>query len=122
DLGSWQRGEGPPRFSLEPDPDPEPVHYRIVSVDDHLVEPPDLFTGRLASELLDLAPRVVEAEDGREYWLIESKLEPNVGGNAAVSQGPNAPIGGMSMRFDEMRPGTWDIHERVRDMDMVGVA
>ncbi len=120
-LGSWQRGDGPPRFSLEPEPAAEAVRYRIVSVDDHLVEPPDLFSKRLPKKMQDAAPKVIEADDGREYWLIDSRRELNVGGNASVSQGPNAPIGGMSMRFDEMRPGTWNVHDRIKDMDLVGV-
>ena len=31
---------------LLPDPDPAVVKYTIISVDDHLVEPPDMFEGR----------------------------------------------------------------------------
>ena len=33
--------------------------YRIVSVDDHLIEPPDLFEGRMPTALAGRAPRVV---------------------------------------------------------------
>jgi ApbE superfamily uncharacterized protein (UPF0280 family) len=32
---------------------------RIVSVDDHVVEPPDLWTSRLPAKFKDQAPRVV---------------------------------------------------------------
>ena len=39
---------GPPNTAaLLPDPDPVPVRYTLISVDDHLVEPPDMFDGRL---------------------------------------------------------------------------
>ncbi len=31
---------------------------RIISVDDHVVEPPDLWTTRLPAKYLDRAPRV----------------------------------------------------------------
>jgi hypothetical protein len=48
---------------------------------------------------------VVDEDDGRQYWLIEGGLEPNVGANAAAGRSPSAPLGGVSVRFDEMRIG-----------------
>jgi predicted TIM-barrel fold metal-dependent hydrolase len=120
-MAAFRRGEGEPGFSLVPEPVPPPVRYPFISVDDHLVEPGDLFTTRVGARHREDAPRVVEHTDGREYWLVDGRLEPNVGGNATVGQGPEAPIAGVSMRFDEMRRGAWDIHARVRDMDLAGV-
>src|SRR5439155_8383760 len=67
----------------------ERVTYKIVSVDDHLIEPPDLFEGRLPSSLQERAPRVVELERGRQAWEYEGNLYPNVGLNAVVGR-PNA--------------------------------
>ena len=46
---------------LLPDPEPREVKYTLISVDDHLMEPPDTFEGRLPSRLQDRAPRVVES-------------------------------------------------------------
>src|ERR1700738_4941352 len=43
-----------------PEPEPRPVKYTIISVDDHLVEPPHMFEGRLPAALQDQAPRVIE--------------------------------------------------------------
>ena len=34
---------------------------RIISVDDHVVEPPDLWTSRLPAKYQDRAPRVVRS-------------------------------------------------------------
>ena len=56
---------------LLPDPAPRERKHVIISVDDHLVEPPEVFTGRVPARYRDRAPRVVEEDDGREYWLIE---------------------------------------------------
>ena len=36
----------------------------LVSVDDHVVEPPNMFEGRLPAKYADQAPRVVERRDG----------------------------------------------------------
>ena len=46
--------------TLLPDPEPREVFATVISVDDHLVEPPDMFEGRLPARYADLAPRVVE--------------------------------------------------------------
>ena len=34
-----------------PEPEPRPVRFTIISVDDHVVEPPHLFEGRLPAAL-----------------------------------------------------------------------
>ncbi len=48
------------RDTLLPDPDPRPVRYTVISVDDHLVEPPDMFEGRLTRRFAERAPKIVE--------------------------------------------------------------
>ena len=92
----------------------------IISVDDHLIEPPDLFEGRIPSGLAERAPRIVEFEDGRQAWDYEGNLYPNVGLNAVVGR-PRDEWSMEPARFDEMRPGCFDIHERVKDMDTGGI-
>jgi len=37
---------------LLPEPDPREVKYTVISVDDHLVEPPHMFEGRLPDLVL----------------------------------------------------------------------
>jgi predicted TIM-barrel fold metal-dependent hydrolase len=97
------------------------VTYKIVSVDDHLIEPPDLFEGRLPSALQDKAPRVVDTDNGRQAWEYEGNLYPNVGLNAVVGR-PKDEWSMEPANFDEMRKGCWDIDARVADMDAAGMA
>ena len=107
--------------TLLPDPDQRRVRHRIVSVDDHLIEPPDLFEGRMPSALRNRAPRVVTASDGRQAWHYEEGQYPNIGLNAVVGRRRDQ----WSMEpanFDEMRPGCWDIEARIADMDLAGIA
>jgi len=51
---------------LLPDPEPRKTRYTLISVDDHLMEPPPAFEGRLPNKYKDEAPCVVEPEEGHE--------------------------------------------------------
>jgi Amidohydrolase len=92
----------------------------LVSVDDHVVEPPDVFEGRIPAKFADLAPRFVTRDDGTSSWRYEGAEITNVALNAVAGRPPEE-FGMGPTSFDEIRPGTWDIHERVKDMDANGV-
>jgi len=92
----------------------------LVSVDDHVVEPKHMFEGRMPAKYQDRAPRIVEKDDGTEAWVWEGMEAGYIGLNA-VSGRPRDEYGTEPTRFDEMRPGCYDIHERVRDMNVAGV-
>ena len=91
-----------------PEPERAERRYTVISVDDHIVEPPDAFVGRLPAALAERAPRVVERDDGSEAWVFEGQELPNVGFNAVVGR-PVAEYSFEPTRFDEMRRGAWDI-------------
>ena len=97
------------------------IRYRLVSVDDHLIEPPDLFDGRMPGRLADAAPRVVTDPNGRQVWEYEGNTYPNVGLNAVVGR-PRDEWSMDAANFDEMRRGCWDIDARIADMDLAGIA
>jgi len=103
-----------------PDPEPREVKYTVISVDDHLVEPPDMFEGRLAARFADRAPRIVENENGHQVWEFDGSRFTQVGMNAVAGRRPNT-YGLEPFRFDQMRPGCYDIKARVADMDINGV-
>jgi predicted TIM-barrel fold metal-dependent hydrolase len=105
---------------LLPDPEPREVRYTIISVDDHLVEPPGMFAGRLPGRLAEAAPRVIEEEDGRQEWEFEGQRYTQVGMNAVAGRRPET-YSLEPARFDEMRRGCWDINERIADMDVAGI-
>jgi predicted TIM-barrel fold metal-dependent hydrolase len=92
----------------------------LVSVDDHVVEPPDMFDNHLPAKYKDLAPQVIQADDGSDVWLYEGQMLPNIGLNAVAGKPPEE-YGIDPTTFAEMRPGCYDIGERVRDMDANGV-
>src|SRR3984893_12446507 len=103
-----------------PDPEPREVKYTVISVDDHLVEPPDMFEGRLEARFADRAPVVVEDEKGHQLWEFDGGRFTQVGMNAVAGRRPNS-YGLEPFRFEQMRRGCWDIKARVADMDINGV-
>ena len=76
----------------------------LVSVDDHVVEPPDMFDRHLPAKYKDLAPKVVQNANGDDVWLYEGQELPNIGLNA-VSGKPPEEYGIEPTTFAEMRPG-----------------
>src|SRR6476659_11508521 len=103
-----------------PEPERAGRRYTVISVDDHIVEPPNAFEGRMPARFADRAPRVVERDDGSEAWVYEGQELPNVGFNAVVGR-PVSEYSFEPTRFDEMRRGAWDIRARIADMDVNGV-
>ena len=64
------------------------MHYTVISVDDHLVEPPDMFEGRLPGRFAELAPRIVENAQGHQVWLFDDNVYTQVGMNAVAGRRP----------------------------------
>ena len=92
----------------------------FISVDDHVVEPPDMFEGRLPQKYADAAPRVERTESGNDVWTFNGATIPNIGLNAVAGR-PSEEYGVNPTAFDEMRPGCYDVNERVKDMSAGGV-
>ncbi len=115
-IGLGRRG-----FTLLPDPPAALRHYTVISVDDHIIEPPDVFEGRVTVRFADRAPAVVELPNGDQLWAYEDALFYDLGLGACAGR-PREEWLADPIRWDEMRPGCWDVDERVRDMDLDGVA
>ncbi|MBW2424638.1 MAG: amidohydrolase [Deltaproteobacteria bacterium] len=100
-----------------------PDDARLMSADDHLIEPPHLWVDRVPARYREDCPRIVEKE-GREAWLYEGELTYIPMGSCRALPGfdqagyPPAP---GTARFDEIRPGCYDPVERIKDMDIDGV-
>ncbi len=103
-----------------PDPEPREIRYTVISVDDHVVEPPHMFEGRVPAALADRAPRIVETPEGHQVWEFEGEHFTQVGMNAVAGRRPET-YGLEPFRFDQMRPGCYDVDARIGDMDLNGV-
>ena len=92
----------------------------LVSVDDHVVEPPDLFEGRLPAKYADVAPKLVRKDSGIDVWQFMGAELPNIGLNAVAGRPPEE-YAMDPQSFDDMRTGCYDIHDRVKDMNANGM-
>ncbi len=105
---------------LPADPEPRTVHYTLISVDDHLMEPKHTFVDRLPAKFDAVAPRVIETTEGHEVWMIEEQPYFQVG-FMAVAGRPREDHRVEPARFDEIRRGCWEINARIHDMDIGGI-
>ena len=92
----------------------------LVSVDDHVVEPPDMWEDRLPERWKDRAPRLVRKSDGTDVWVFEGQQVPNIGLNAVAGRPPEE-YGMEPTSLDQLRPGNYDIHRRIDDMNAAGI-
>ena len=58
--------------------------------------------------------------EGHEVWEFDGQIFLQVGLNAVVGR-PREDWKIEPTRFEDMRPGCWDIDARVKDMDINGV-
>jgi predicted TIM-barrel fold metal-dependent hydrolase len=110
---------------------------KIISVDDHVVEPATVWQDRLPAKHRDVGPRVVRAPLGEltfvggkltvevgepgsgpdvDWWFYEELRRPLMRLDAAVGY-PRDEVDLRSVTYEEMRKGAWSVPERLADMD-----
>jgi len=108
---------------------------RIISVDDHVIEPPHVWQDRLPAKYKDVGPRVKRAPMGEmtfvggkfsyapgtdgppcDWWHYEDKAIPQTRLSAAVGFDRDE-VKITAITYDEMRKGCWDPKARIEDMD-----
>jgi hypothetical protein len=108
----------------------------IISVDDHVMEPPDLWQRELPESLRERGPKVSREkvtleftgghygfsrgdEDGTwcDLWLFDDLVVPT-GLLHAPAGMPRDQQRNVPATYDDFRPGTWDQAERLADMTL----
>ncbi|MER5627821.1 amidohydrolase family protein [Streptosporangium sp. NPDC002544] len=91
----------------------------LISVDDHIAEPADMFHAHVPERYKDQAPRVILEDDGVQQWYYGDLRGRNMGLNAVAGK-PREMYNIDASSYDEMRPGCFNVDERVRDMNAGG--
>ena len=58
----------------------------LISVDDHVLEPPNVWQDRVPAKYKDIAPRMVTLDSGGEAWVYEDKVLPTSGLSAVAGK------------------------------------
>jgi predicted TIM-barrel fold metal-dependent hydrolase len=92
----------------------------LISVDDHILEPPNLWVDRVAAKDRDRAPHMEVDDNGMDVWVYDGKRMPSSGLSAVVGKSKEE-FSPEPLNYAEMRPGCYDAKARIEDMDRSGV-
>ena len=91
----------------------------LISVDDHVLEPADLWQRRMSAADREQAPKLVRDGDS-EFWVYEGRKVYTSGLSAVVGKRKDE-FSPVPISYDEMRPGCYDPVARLADMDQAGI-
>ena len=99
------------------------VGCRVISADDHVIEPPDLWTSRADAKFKDRIPQIVREESGADWWYCDGYKVVSVESGTQVGVRFQAPekLTINSGTFDEVRPGAYIPDEHIKDMEIDGI-
>src|ERR1022692_1060606 len=98
------------------DKDPlDALGIKLISADNHVNEPRDLFTSRFPAHLKDKAPRVVRGADGGDGWSISGELPKRTYGIEAMAGYEKKDYRFSGLRYEQLRPGNYNGAEHLKD-------
>src|SRR5438552_3273867 len=95
------------------------IKHALISVDDHVQEPPDLWTSRLSKTFGDRVPHLESAGDGAEHWMLDGQIL--LEGHVARAAGLLGDRNSEPSRWAEVPAAAYVPAERLRAMDAAGV-
>ena len=95
--------------------------YRVISSDNHVVEPADLWTTRGESKFKDRLPRVERLED-TDWWFCDGMKLFSLDSGTQAGVRFEAPETLTTQSWlEDVRPGGYIPEEHVKDMDIDGI-
>jgi predicted TIM-barrel fold metal-dependent hydrolase len=88
--------------------------HRVIDVDTHVTEPPDLWTSRVASKWGDRIPHI-ERRRGQDVWVIDDKVVLRAG--LVTMAGFDGTIPDHPNTFEEFPASSYDARARLEHMD-----
>ncbi|MEX2081373.1 MAG: amidohydrolase family protein [Dehalococcoidia bacterium] len=94
---------------------------KVVDMDSHYTEPPDLWTSRAPAKYKDLVPHV-ERTDAGDQWVVDGDKPFGPLGYTVVRLGGGKERGIASLAtFEELDVAAWDPKERLNLLDRLGI-
>jgi len=92
------------------------LRFGVISVDDHVVEPPDLWTQCVSQATWgDRIPHVLAQADGTERWIIDGQVK--TGNSLAATGALSKDRGSEPQTWREVPQGAYDPQARLAAMD-----
>ena len=96
------------------------LRFGVISVDDHVVEPPDLWTRRMSrAKWGDRVPHIAEQPSGTERWVIDGQVREST--SLAATGALSRDRGLEPQTWSEVPQSAYDPHARLAAMDSDGV-
>ena len=96
--------------------------YNVVDADGHVLEPPNFWQDYIDPRYSDRAPELFTDTDGREHLRVEDKvLGGPIGLGFIGAIGARQGEASIRIKYTEGRPGGFDPHARIPDMDLDGI-
>ncbi|MFI6314580.1 amidohydrolase family protein [Nocardia fusca] len=92
----------------------------LISVDDHILEPPNLWVDRVPRADRDRAPHMEFDDNGVDCWVYDGKRFPS-SGLSAVAGKEKEEFSPKPLSYSEMRRGCYDPVARIDDMNRAGI-
>ncbi|MGE0684076.1 MAG: hypothetical protein AB7P69_24615, partial [Candidatus Binatia bacterium] len=96
----------------------------IIDADGHIVEPRFFWNEYVEPAFRDRVPQIVKDDEGTDRvkyngeFFAKSVIAPAA---MCIPGGLSEPQRARTLSWDDLRPGSFDPHERVKDMDIEGI-
>lgn len=114
-TAALERPKGPPADRIED------LGIKLISADNHINEPRNLFIDRFPAHLKDKAPRVIDGKDGGEGWSIDGTPPRRTYGLECMAGFDKSEYRMSDLRHADLRLGNYDGAAHLADMDIDGV-
>jgi len=97
--------------------------YKVIDADGHILEPLDLWDRYMDPAYRERAPRLIIGDNGKERLLVEGKIlgNPKGLGRLGAVGARDGSVPADTMMYKDGRPGGFDPHERIKDLDLDGI-
>src|SRR5437879_12728378 len=97
--------------------------YNVIDADGHILEPVDIWDKAIDPAYGARAPRRIVDTDGKERLLVEGKILGSPKGLGLIGGigARQGTVDDVTMKYVEGRPGGFDPHARIPDMDLDGI-
>ena len=93
--------------------------FKVIDVDTHLTEPPDVWTARVPASLHDKVPHI-ERVDGRDTWMVNGESLGAPGYYSMAGFDGLIPVK-IPQTYDDIAPSMYDAGARLEFMDNQGI-